>query len=60
MNRLAPLSLVLLFATPAVASDIFWEHWSDGRAELSGYDLVQPRYGEKRHGRAVLVFVTEP
>ena len=42
------------------ASEGFWRHWSDGKAELSGYDLIQPRYGEKRHGRAVLVFVTEP
>jgi hypothetical protein len=38
----------------------FWTHWSDGRAELSGYTLVQPRYGELRKGRAVLIFVTEP
>lgn len=42
------------------AGDRFWSHWSDGKAELDGYDLIQPRYGEKRHGRAVLVYVTEP
>ena len=35
----------------------FWEHWGDGKAELNGYKLVQPRYGEKRRGEAVLVEV---
>lgn len=38
----------------------FWEHWGDGRAELAGYDLVTPRYGEPRRGTAVAIFVTEP
>lgn len=38
----------------------FWSHWGDGRAELAGYDLVIPRYGEMRRGTAVAVFVTEP
>lgn len=47
-------------AEPAHASELFWRHWSDGKAELSGYELVQPRYGELRRGRAVLVYVTEP
>ena len=37
----------------------FWEHWGDGRAELSGYRLRYPRYGEIRSGTAVLIFVTE-
>lgn len=45
-------------AIPASAQD-FWAHWGDGRAELNGYRLVQPRYGEKREGTDVLVFVTE-
>lgn len=50
-----------LCATPALADgDAFWGHWSDGKAELNGYHLVQPRYGELREGHAVLVFVTEP
>ena len=43
---------------PTVADD-FWDHWGDGRAEVSGYALTQPRYGEDRSGEAVLVFVTE-
>ncbi len=38
----------------------FWSHWGDGKAEVSGYSLVQPRYGELRRGRAILVYVTEP
>ena len=34
-------------------------HWYDGRAEVSGYRLTQPRYGTQRAGKAVLIFVTE-
>jgi len=41
------------------SSDPFWAHWGDGRAELNGYRLVQPRYGAKRNGVAVLIYVTE-
>lgn len=45
----------------AQAESPFWGHWSDGQAELSGYELVQPRYGEQRKkAYAVLVYVTEP
>jgi len=40
-------------------SSEFWAHWGDGKAELSSYDLVQPRYGELHPGQAVLIFVTE-
>lgn len=35
-------------------------HWHDGRAELNGYRLTQPRYGQAREGTVVLVYVTEP
>ncbi|HEY3121836.1 MAG TPA: hypothetical protein VGL15_14520 [Vicinamibacteria bacterium] len=52
------LLLLVLCAAPAPAQD-FWAHWGDGRAELNGYRLVQPRYGARRAGTAVLVFVTE-
>src|SRR5437870_6673886 len=38
----------------------FNRHWDDGRAELDGYRLTQPRYGEARRGTAVMVWVTEP
>lgn len=37
----------------------FWQHWGDGNAELSSYDLVYPRYGHLRNGTAVTIFVTE-
>ena len=37
----------------------FWTYWGDGKAELDGYNLVQPRYGQLREGKAVLIFVTE-
>ena len=44
---------------PTLAPAGFWDTWGDGRAELAGYTLTQPRYGEQRRGEAVLVFVTE-
>ena len=50
--------LLLILSLPAAADD-FWAHWGDGKAELNGYRLTQPRYGEKRAGTAVLVYVTE-
>jgi hypothetical protein len=57
--RRAGLVLALL-ASPAVGADQdFWKHWGDGRGELNGYRLSQPRYGSVRPGSAVLVFVTE-
>ena len=51
-------------AVPADASaphfdSAFWSTWGDGQAELAGYDLVIPRYGEPRQGTAVTIFVTE-
>jgi hypothetical protein len=46
-------------APPSQAPEGFWDHWGDGRAELAGYRLVQPRYGAPRTGEAVLVTVTE-
>jgi hypothetical protein len=49
---------VLVLAIPAGAQD-FWTHWGDGKAELNGYRLTQPRYGAPRKGTAVYVFVTE-
>lgn len=57
MRLLIPL-LLLALASPATAQD-FWAHWGDGRAEMNGYRMVQPRYGEKREGTLVLVYVTE-
>ncbi|HET8859426.1 hypothetical protein [Marivirga sp.] len=37
----------------------FGDYWYQGKAELTSYDLEQVRYGEKRDGEAVLIFVTE-
>lgn len=55
--------LPALFLAPVVsaraAAEDFWKHWGDGRAELNGYRLTQPRYGSLRSGSAVLIFVTE-
>jgi hypothetical protein len=56
----ALLAALLLFAGAARAGDVFDRTWNDGKGELDGYDLIQPRYGELRHGRAVLIYVTEP
>lgn len=49
-------ALGLLAPTPAG----FQRHWHDRRAEIDGYRLVQPRYGQARAGSAVMVWVTEP
>ncbi len=43
----------------APPSEEFKQTWYAGKAELSSYDLQQARYGEMRHGEAVLIFVTE-
>ena len=56
--RLAVWMVSLILAAPASAQD-FWKHWGDGRAEVNGYRLAQPRYGVARSGTAVLIFVTE-
>lgn len=45
---------------PPDYGDAFRQHWHDGKAELAGYALRFPRYGEVREGTAVAVFVTEP
>ena len=48
-------------AVVAVAAEVqdFYAHWGDGRAEISSYEVVQPRYGQLRQGYGVLIFVTE-
>ncbi len=49
--------------TPSVvkvpASKAFWKHWSDGRAEVTGYAIQESRYGHLRRGTTVLIYVTE-
>jgi len=37
----------------------FGDYWYKGKAELNHFDLTQIRYGEKRKGDAVLIYVTE-
>jgi hypothetical protein len=37
----------------------FRDYWHAGKAEVNAYNLSQSRYGEKRQGKAVLIFVTE-
>src|SRR5438105_143676 len=58
MTRILALLIALACAQPAYAESAI-ETWSDGRAELDGYRLTQPRYGELRKGTAVLIFVKE-
>ncbi len=72
-SPLPPMLLLLALASASCASTTqaagaapmtqappgFWDHWGDGRAELAGYSLTLPRYGEPRTGEAVLVTVTE-
>jgi hypothetical protein len=56
--QLAAWIAVLAVASPAAAQD-FWSHWGDGKAELAGFALTQPRYGAERKGTAVYIYVTE-
>lgn len=58
MQRVLLAALIVCGAARAVA-DEFWAHWGDGKAELDGYALVEPRYGQLRAGTAVMIFVTE-
>lgn len=41
------------------APEGFWAAWSDGKAEINGYAVTHPRYGDARPGEAILIFVTE-
>src|SRR5439155_6663326 len=50
---------VMCVASLSARADEFWSYWGDGKAELDGYALVEPRYGEPRDGTAVLIYVTE-
>lgn len=42
-----------------IPSQDFNTYWYQGKAEVISYKLEQARYGEIRHGHAVLIFVTE-
>lgn len=45
---------------PPSFDQAFGKQWHDGKAELAGYELTYPRYGQMRKGTAVTIFVTEP
>lgn len=53
------VAVQLVFVTPPCKADQFWDHWGDGKAEVSSYKLTIPRYGVEREGYAVLIYVTE-
>src|SRR5512141_579993 len=55
----SPATTAVASSAPRSFGDEFWKRWGDGKGELSGYDLVFPRYGQLRKGIAVTVFVTE-
>jgi hypothetical protein len=59
MHRAVRLLVIALSVGAPLSAQDFWAHWGDGRAELNGYALKQPRYGALRSGTAVLIFVTE-
>lgn len=44
----------------AFVTEEFKGTWYDGQAELSSYVIDIERYGERRRGTAVVIFVTEP
>ena len=43
-----------------VNQEEFASYWYSGKAELASYNIIQTRYGEKREGNAMMIFVTEP
>jgi hypothetical protein len=57
--RVVSLHCLLAVLAASAAAQDFWAHWGDGRAEMNGYRATVPRYGAKRAGTDVLIFVTE-
>jgi hypothetical protein len=57
--RFRAVAAALTLFPGAASADDFWGHWGDGKAELNGYRLTQPRYGALREGTAILIYVTE-
>jgi hypothetical protein len=58
LGTLALAGTLLAFGPGAARAD-FWASWGDGKAELAGYRLKMPRYGQPRDGSLVLIYVTE-
>ena len=52
-------SALFSISSPSEPAKDFWAFWGDGQAELSAYKTTTNRYGEKRSGYQVLIFVTE-
>lgn len=62
MHIVAVVLAQLAFGAPLAASKAdpaILAYWNDGRAEVDGYALTQPRYGQLRRGSAALIFVKE-
>lgn len=59
MRTIRLLGFVFLACGAHAAEPDFYQHWGDGKAEISSYEVVQMRYGEPRRGEGVLVYVTE-
>lgn len=65
MRQLAILFTLLILVgcggnpRSGVDENQFSSYWYQGKAEINVYDLEQFRYGEKREGKAVMIFVTE-
>ena len=58
ITMLAAFPSLAKSAAPAPSPE-FLKYWKSGLAELSSYATVTERYGEKREGQAVLIFVYE-
>lgn len=54
------LILAMALGTGGAGAGSFEDHWYDGKAELSGYQIKISRYGEVRPGTAIMIYVTEP
>ena len=60
MRTIYTLALLMVATAPGwSASPDFYGHWADGKAEISSYRVVQPRYREELAGYGVMIFVTE-
>lgn len=61
MSSLVIVSSARAEGTPAEPAfdSRFNQFWSDNKAELAGYELTTPRYGQPRKGVAITIFVTE-
>ncbi len=59
------MSLIAVFAAcgspgrEGVDEEQFAKYWYQGKAEINVFELEQSRYGERRTGNAVMIFVTE-